>query len=159
MKGEVRDILVGSLTLVVLVAISVMSFAKSNLSEVGTYNIKATFSRIDGLLKGDEVRMGGIKIGTVVGERLTDTYRAVLTLRIDSSVELPRDTSAAINTEGLFGSKYIELEPGGDIEALKAGDSITMTQDSLVIEDLLDLIIGEAKAQRAKPATDAGKAN
>ena len=145
MKGEVRDILVGSLTLVVLVAISVMSFAKSNLSEVGTYNIKATFSRIDGLLKGDEVRMGGIKIGTVVGERLTDTYRAVLTLRIDSSVELPRDTSAAINTEGLFGSKYIELEPGGDIEALKAGDSITMTQDSLVIEDLLDLIIGEAK--------------
>ena len=159
MKGEVRDILVGSLTLVVLVAISVMSFAKSNLSEVGTYNIKATFSRIDGLLKGDEVRMGGIKIGTVVGERLTDTYRAVLTLRIDSSVELPRDTSAAINTEGLFGSKYIELEPGGDIEALKAGDSITMTQDSLVIEDLLDLIIGEAKAQRAKPATDAGKTN
>jgi len=159
MKAEVRDVVVGSLTLVVLVVISVMSFARSDLGEVGTYDIKASFSRIDGLLQGDEVRMGGIKIGTVVGQQLTDTYRAVLTLRIDSSVELPRDTSAAIHTEGLFGSKYIEMEPGGDIDVIKPGDAITMTQDSLVIEDLLDLIIGEAKSRRAKAGSAAGENN
>ena len=159
MKGEVRDILVGSLTLVVLVVVSIMSFAKSDIADVGTYDITAAFSRIDGLLLGDEVRMAGIKIGTVAKEKLTENYRAVLTLRLNSSVQLPKDTSAAIQTEGLFGSKFIELEPGGDTKVIKPGGSITMTQDSLVIEDLLNLIIGEAKAKRAQSAPDAGKAN
>jgi phospholipid/cholesterol/gamma-HCH transport system substrate-binding protein len=153
MNGEIREILVGSIALVVLVAVAVVSFMRSEIADGGTYDIKASFARIDGLVAGNEVRMGGIKIGTVAGEELTETFRAALTLRLASSVKLPRDTSAAIHTDGLFGSKYIELEPGGDMESIQPGGSITMTQDSVVVEDLLDLIIGEAKSKRAAEAS------
>ena len=59
------------------------------------------------------------------------------------------NTSAAIHTNGLFGSKFIVLEPGGEFDELTDGDSITYTQDSLVVEDLLELIITEGKARRA----------
>lgn len=152
MKGEIRDVVVGIVTLAVLAAVAVMSFARSDFPKTGTYDVIASFARIDGLLLGDEVRMGGIKIGTVARQELTENFRATLTLQINSDVVLPKDTSAAIHTEGLFGSKYIELDPGGDTDEIKPGGTIVMTQDSLVVEDLLEMIIGEAKVQRAKRA-------
>jgi len=77
-------------------------------------------------------------------------FTAVVILQISQPIKLPNDTSAAIHTDGLFGRKYISLEPGGDEEYLGSGDAITMTQDSVVVQDLLDLIIGEAKSKRAK---------
>jgi phospholipid/cholesterol/gamma-HCH transport system substrate-binding protein len=149
MNHEFRDVLVGMLTLAILALVSVMSFARSDLNPTGTYEIKAGFGRIDGLNPGDEVRLGGIRIGTVAGARLTDTYRAILTFSIYDGVEIPADSSAAIHTDGLFGSKFIDIEPGAE-EAMKPGGTITVTQDSVVVEDLLDLIIGEARAKDEK---------
>ena len=149
MNHEFRDVLVGMLTLAILVVVSIMSFTRSELNPTGSYAVEAGFGRIDGLLPGDEVRMGGIRIGTVAGERLTDNYRAILTLSINSDVEIPKDSSAAIHTDGLFGSKFIEVEPGGE-GPLKPGGAITVTQDSVVVEDLLELIIAEARAKHEK---------
>ena len=71
-------------------------------------------------------------------------------LRIDHKIQLPNGTTAAIHTDGFFGRKYIALEPGGDEEYFAIGDEITMTQDSVVVQDLLKLIIGEVKSKRAK---------
>ena len=64
--------------------------------------------------------------------------------------ELPLDTSAAIHTDGLFGSKFVVLEPGAEEDVLQSGDEFTYTQDAVVVSDLLDLIIAEGKAARAK---------
>lgn len=89
-------------------------------------------------------------VGKVSTLDLGDHYTAVVMMRIDNPIKVPNDTSAAIHTDGLFGRKYITLEPGGDEEYLGTGDEITMTQDSVVVQDLLELIIGEAKAKRAK---------
>lgn len=149
MNHEFRDVLVGMLTLAILALVSVMSFTRANLSPTGTYEIEAGFGRIDGLLSGDEVRMGGIRIGTVAREHLTENYRAILTLSIDNGINIPNDSSAAIHTDGLFGSKFIEIEPGGE-GPMKPGGEITITQDSVVVEDLLELIIAEARAKQAK---------
>ena len=104
---------------------------------------------------GDEVRIAGIKIGEVTGMRLGNDFSATVDMELSSGVQIPSDTSAAIHTEGLFGSKFIVLEPGAEEELVKAGESLTLTQDAVVVQDLLDLIIGEAKANRAKAA--AGK--
>ncbi len=116
----------------------------------GSYMVNATFNRVDGLFKGNDVRLGGIKIGFVEGESLDKNYRAIVAMQIDSGIELPDDTSAAIHTDGLFGSKYIVLEPGGSEEFLGNGDEITFTQDSVVVSDLLELIISQGKANRKK---------
>jgi ABC-type transporter Mla subunit MlaD len=90
--------------------------------------------------------------------RLGPNFEALVDLRIDNPVGLPTDTSAAIHTDGLFGSKHVVLVPGADDTELKAGGRIDLTQDSVVVTDLLDLIIGEAKANAAKREDELNKA-
>jgi phospholipid/cholesterol/gamma-HCH transport system substrate-binding protein len=150
MKEEVRHTFIGMATLVVVLLIAGISFSSSKIETPTGIAIKAVFNQIDGLSVGDDVRMGGVIIGEVTKMDLGEGYAAHVWLRINQSNKLPEDTSAAIHTDGLFGSKYITLEPGGDEAYLADGDEISMTQDSVVVQDILELIIGEAKAKRAK---------
>ncbi len=159
MQRTNREIAVGTLTVGLFIALSIWLSAQSGGATAtadGYYRLNAVFNKVDGLLPGDDVRLGGIRIGTVERQRLDDRYRAVLTLAIASDVALPVDTSAAIHTNGLFGSKFIVLEPGGDFDNLVDGDGILFTQDSLVVEDLLDLIINEGKARQRAAAAASG---
>lgn len=148
MNTESREILFGATTILVLVgALAVLSTGRSiAASQTGSYPVTATFNRVDGLLEGDVVRLGGIRVGRVEKAELDGNYRARLTFRIDGGVTLPTDTSAAIHTDGLFGSKFVALLPGGDDVAIKPGGAISFTQDALIVTELLDLIIAEGKA-------------
>jgi phospholipid/cholesterol/gamma-HCH transport system substrate-binding protein len=83
--------------------------------------------------------MAGVRIGRVVDIGFDpQSFEAVVTLRIDPRYDqLPEDTSAAILTSGLLGEKYVGLEPGGAMDTLGAGDTIQLTQSSLVLEQLI----------------------
>ncbi len=106
------------------------------------YQLTAQFDRIDGLDNGADVRIGGIKVGTVTSQTLDPaTYRARLSFTVQPDVELPLDTSAAIMSDGLLGGKYLSLEPGGDVEMLEPGDEISLTQSSVRLEDLIGQLI------------------
>ena len=156
-NSETREMLVGTATLLGLALVLVLSYAAAGISakaSVGSYSVTATFNRVDGLLAGDAVRMGGIDIGTVGAMHLDDDFRAVVTFRIESGVELPRDTSAAIHTDGLFGSKFVVLEPGGDENVMKSGDRIQFAQDSMIVTELLDLIISQGRQRLAGNAPE-----
>ena len=72
-------------------------------------------------------------------------------------IELPVDSSAAIHTDGLFGSKFVVIDPGGDLAILEDGDEIQYTQDAVIVEDLLDLIISEGKARLATASQPQGE--
>lgn len=146
-----REKTVGGLTFLALVLAIFISYAKSNEANNDLiYKVTATFSRIDGLLEESDVRMGGVRIGQVASTRLNENYRAVVTMNIDQNVRLPLDTSAAIHTDGLFGTKFIELEPGGEEDFIEDGGRIDMAQSSVVVEELLELIISEGKVKRAQ---------
>jgi phospholipid/cholesterol/gamma-HCH transport system substrate-binding protein len=146
-----REKTVGGLTFLALVLAIFISYAKSNEANNDLiYKVTATFSRIDGLLEESDVRMGGVRIGQVASARLNENYRAVVTMNIDQNVRLPLDTSAAIHTDGLFGTKFIELEPGGEEDFIEDGGRIDMAQSSVVVEELLELIISEGKVKRAQ---------
>lgn len=150
---ETREVAVGGLVLVLLALVFAYSYAGEKLrarAAPGGQLIDAVFNRVDGLLEGDSVQLGGIRIGVVHALGLDRNYRAIATLRIDPGVALPADTSAAIHTDGLFGAKFVVLEPGGDEKMLRSGDRITFTQDSVVVADLLDLIIAQGRARRAE---------
>ncbi|MGA0393717.1 MAG: MlaD family protein [Rhodospirillales bacterium] len=114
------------------------------------YRLTAAFNKVDGLFPGDAVRMGGIKIGIVESQKLDKNFRAVITFRINGNVKLPKDTSVAIHTDGLFGSKFVIFEPGGDETNLKDGDFINFAQDAVILSELLDLIISQGKANLKK---------
>ncbi len=155
MAPEKKEITAGGLAFVALVLLLGFVYVGRDLTAKAAsddYIVVATFNRIDGLVVGAPVRLGGIQIGTVDGQSLDVHYRAVSTLRIDSDVRLPTDTSVAIHTDGLFGSKYVVLEPGGDEDFLGDGDEIDFTQDAVIVAELLELIIAQGKANREKRA-------
>jgi len=156
-NNDNRDTLVGGLVMLVVVALFAVSYGGKDLSaqaNVGNYPVTAVFNRVDGLFEGDEVRLGGIRIGTVGAQELDKHFRAVVTLNIDSAVEVPIDSAAAIHTDGLFGSKFVVFEPGVEEELLTAGDSIQYTQGAVIVSELLGLIIDEGKARKDKAAAD-----
>ena len=155
MEQESRNAVVGGITLVVLVFLGVLAFSGIGSKAETGYLVKASFDKTDGLEIGGEVRIGGIPVGAVETLSLNKNFRAVVGLRILPGIEIPNDSAAAIHTDSLFGAKFITLDPGGG-DNLKSGGEITVTQGSLVLQDLLDLIIGQAKANRA-PQENKGK--
>lgn len=115
----------------------------------GVYDVVALFNQADGIGLHSEVRLSGIPIGQVVDYQLDPQFRAVVTLRLDLANELPDDTSAAIQTEGLFGAKYIELTTaGGGLGTIPSGERLDYTQDSVILESLLEKIVALAKIRR-----------
>ncbi len=112
------------------------------------YQIYARFNRTDGLLVGDLVRLAGMDIGRVVNAKLDDNFKAILTLEIKDSVKIPDDSSAAIVSSGIMGAKYIEIEPGGSEDFITNNGEFSYTQDAMVIEELIERIIGIGKAKR-----------
>ena len=104
--------------------------------------LSASFDRIDGLANGADVRIAGVKVGTVTESRIDpQSFAAVLTLKVDRSLKLPQDTSAEVTSEGLLGGKYVSLVPGGSDKLLADGGRITETQGSVSLESLLGRFI------------------
>ena len=149
---ELRSFAVGALAIVVFFGVLALSYFGTRMhgaAATDSNRIYAAFNRVDGLVVGDEVQLAGVPIGRVAAMTLQPNFQARLTLLVADDVPLPTDTSAAIHTDGLFGRKFVELEPGGDETLLGDGGVITYTQDSLIVGELLDLIIAEGRAQRA----------
>jgi phospholipid/cholesterol/gamma-HCH transport system substrate-binding protein len=152
-SSEIKQIVVGVAALVVLALVLIVVYGgadKEARAELAGYRVFATFNRVDGLAVGADVLVSGIPVGRVEGMDLDRDFRARVTMRIDRGVELPIDTAAAIHTDGLFGSKFVILDPGGDEKMLNDGSDIEFTQGSVVVSDLLDLIIREGKATRSE---------
>lgn len=151
--SETFTMVVGGLTVLALLATVGLSYGSSARKSVKDgYRVEALFNRIDGLAPNALVHLGGMRVGTVIGQSLEGDFRAKIVMLLDGGVKLPADTSAAIQTDSLFGDKLVVLEPGGDGEFIKPGGRITMTQDPLIVEELLELIISQGKQRRAKAA-------
>jgi phospholipid/cholesterol/gamma-HCH transport system substrate-binding protein len=151
------EIVVGGLILAVVALFFVASYSGVQLAHATGYAVLAGFNRVDGLADGNEVRLSGVRVGYVESQQLDPYFRAVLTMRIEPGIELPVDSSAAIHTDGLFGSKFVVIDPGGDLAILEDGDEIQYTQDAVIVEDLLDLIISEGKARLATASQPQGE--
>ncbi len=154
-RDEIREIVAGTAALIAVLALIFFSYRANRESAripAAGYRINATFNHVSGIGPGSPVEVAGIPVGAVEAMSLQPDYRARVTMRIDSGIVLPRDTAAAIHTDGLFGGKFLVLDPGGEEATLGDGSTIAFTQDAVVISDLLDLIISEGRAARAAGA-------
>tara|TARA_R110002096_G_scaffold97354_5_gene217101 strand:- start:9522 stop:9968 length:447 start_codon:yes stop_codon:yes gene_type:complete len=101
-------------------------------------NLKASFRSADGISTGTDVRMAGVKIGTVSSLRLDpESFRAVLTLNLREDLKIPDDSGVAVSQEGLLGGSFVEVLPGGSDFALKEGSEFLDTQGSVSLVSLL----------------------
>ena len=138
MGKNLSESLLGAGVLVGAVIFLLFAYSKSGLKKFDGYEVSAKFDRIDGLTEGSDVKMSGIKIGSVVAQELDGTtYLANLKLNVNKDVLLPRDSSIRVASNGLLGEKYLSITPGGEEEMIKPGGEITHTQGSV---DLLSLV-------------------
>ncbi len=118
------------------------------------YPVQAAFTNAQGVMVGTDVKLGGVKVGTVSKLELDPvSYMAVATLTIDDKVKLPLDSSATIRSESLMGGKFLALEPGGDEATIPAGGKLEHTQSTADLEQLLGQAI---YSMSQKPAASEG---
>ena len=139
MRNNLLESLIGFV--VILVAIIFFTYSYSMMGKKSpskTYEITAVFNEVSGLISGSDVRLSGIKVGSVSSQTLDiDTFEAVVSMQISNDIKIPTDSSAKISSEGLLGGNYISIEPGGSDEILIDGDVIEFTQGSI---DLIGLL-------------------
>ena len=137
MARNIVETIVGAIVLCVAIAFGVYAFTATDASTPKGYDISARFSRVDGLKRGADVTMAGIKVGTVTAMELDKDYYAVVRLSIRNDIKLTTDTFAKVISESLLGGMSITLEPGGDEKFLGPGSLITKTQGAVPFTDLL----------------------
>ena len=151
-KDETKNLKVGlCVVIMIILAVFIVAISRKDISHKdggSYYKVYARYNRTDGLLVGDLVRLAGMDIGRVVAARLDDNFKAILTLELNENVKIPDDSSAAIVSSGIMGKKYIEIEPGGSEDMLTNDSEFAYTQDAMVIEELIERIIGIGKAKR-----------
>jgi phospholipid/cholesterol/gamma-HCH transport system substrate-binding protein len=147
MRRNIIETVMGAVVLVVAVVFVVIAFKSTSVGDVSGYHVSVEFDDISGLTNGTDVRMAGVKIGTVESQALDpDTYFAEVVLNIDDTIRLPMDTSARIIPEGLLGGNYVALEPGAEEDMISQdGDgSIQYAQGAINVVDLLGRFIFSA---------------
>ena len=109
-------------------------------SEKRGYHVTADFDNIGDLKVGSPVTMAGVSVGEVESIRLDPkTFQAVVGVRVYPKYnQIPDDSFASIQTQGLLGGKYIGLSPGGSETFLKEGSRIDQTQSAIVLESLIN---------------------
>lgn len=138
MGSKTVETIIGAIVIAVAVGFLYFGYTSTSQGSLTGYTVSATFNRVDGLAVGTDVRMSGIKIGTVSALSLNPkSYLAVAHLTIDSGVQLPADSSVKITSSGLLGNSYLSVTPGGADKMIPPGGAIANTQGSV---DLMSLI-------------------
>jgi phospholipid/cholesterol/gamma-HCH transport system substrate-binding protein len=149
------ETLMGAVVLLVAGAFLVFAYNATNVRTVGGYEVVARFDRVDGLARGADVKMSGIKIGSVVDQRLDpEKFLAIVRMSIDPAIKLPIDTVAQVASEGLLGGSFVALVPGGDDKIIPAGGEIRFTQAPVNLVQLLGKFMfgqGEKEGGGATP--------
>ena len=141
MKKKPVETIMGLVVLVVALLFLIFAYRVSDLQVVKGYTLSAEFMKVGGLSIGSDVRINGIKVGTVTAQKLKDDYTVDIIFSISKDVKLPKDSTVSIVSDGLMGDKFVKIEPGNSAEYLTEGDSFTKTKDFKTLEDMVGEII------------------
>lgn len=147
---------------VIAVAAAFLVYAMLGAGEINTggYPLRAQFSSVGGLTVGADVKIAGVVIGHVASEQLDPiTYAAIVGLAINKDIKVPQDSSASVTSDGLLGGSYVAVSPGGSDTMLSPGQTFSVTQSAINIQDLLGkFIFSMGNGTPAKAAQASGQA-
>lgn len=159
MNRNAVETVMGAVVLVVAAVFLFFAYTTSQVQTVHGYELTAKFANVDGLKEGSDVRISGIKIGSIVSQTLDpQTFQAVVTVSVDPSVKLATDSIAEVTSSGLLGDKYISIEPGNEEAIIPPGGSITHTQAAMNLENLIGQLIYSQSQSAGTKKPDAGAA-
>lgn len=139
MASNATEIIVGGLVLAGAIGFAVYAGQAAGVSRSsGGYELSASFRSLEGVSVGTDVRLAGVKIGTVTQMDLDlERYRAQTTVSIQNDVPIPDDSAIIISSEGLLGGNFVEIMPGGSPFYFEPGDEFTDTQGAVSLISLL----------------------
>jgi phospholipid/cholesterol/gamma-HCH transport system substrate-binding protein len=142
MRRNVIETVLGAVVLLVAGVFLAFAYSSADLRPVAGYKISARFNAVDGLTVGSDVRVGGVKIGSVVGQNIDlESYQAVVVMSIRPDIGLPEDSVAMVSSEGLLGGKYIRIDPGASEKHLADGSTLAETRGIVSLEEMLGKVI------------------
>jgi phospholipid/cholesterol/gamma-HCH transport system substrate-binding protein len=158
MSRNVIETVMGGVVLVIAALFLVFAYTTAQVRATSGYEVTAEFDRVEGIREGTDVRISGIKVGSIVSQTLDPkTYLAIVRLSIDPDIKLPTDSVAQIASSGLLGDKYMSLVPGADEETIPPGGKIARTQSPMSLENLIGQYIFSQGGAGQKKDGDAGK--
>ncbi|PCJ04725.1 MAG: outer membrane lipid asymmetry maintenance protein MlaD [Rhodobacteraceae bacterium] len=139
MSQNITEVLVGGVVLAAAVSFAVFAGQATGLSSGGAdYQLNASFRSIEGVGVGTDVRLAGVKIGTVTEITLNpQTFRADTNFSVLKTIEIPDDSAVVVSSEGLLGGNFVEIMPGGSPFNFEPGDEIEDTQGAVSLITLL----------------------
>lgn len=139
MKKDILETVIGFTVLIIaLFFITYMYRVDHSVNEDSGYILYAKFQNAEGITKGSDVMMAGVKIGNVEKMSLNrETFYAELKLRVENDIQIPKDSQAAIVSSGFLGNKFISIIPGAEDGDLSDKDQIKYTQSSVNLESLI----------------------
>ncbi len=149
------EVFAGAVVLAVAIGFLAYAMGGSALTGgAGSYPLKASFRSVEGIKVGSDVRLAGVKVGTITALSLNpETYFADAVVQVENAVQLPDNSAILISSEGLLGGNFVELVPGGSPDILAPGDEIEDTQGSVSLLTLLMKWVGGQSSDA--PATGA----
>ncbi|WP_299283204.1 outer membrane lipid asymmetry maintenance protein MlaD [uncultured Tateyamaria sp.] len=140
MAENTAEVLVGGVVLAAAIGFAVYGAQVAGLGNAGaaTYPLNASFRSLEGVTVGTDVRLAGVKVGTVTDVDLNpETYRADTIVSLRATTQIPDDSAIVISSEGLLGGNFVEIVPGGSPFYYEPGDEITDTQGAVSLISLL----------------------
>jgi phospholipid/cholesterol/gamma-HCH transport system substrate-binding protein len=165
MGHNIFETILGAVVLALGGLFMVFAYSSADLNKVKGYTITANFPMVDGIKDGTDVKMNGVKIGSVQKLNLntepgSNQFLVTVTMTIESKIQLPTDSIALVSSESLLGGKYMSLEPGVDETIIKTDGTgrVTHTQAPMRLDDLIGQLIysnkrGESSASSAAETT------
>jgi phospholipid/cholesterol/gamma-HCH transport system substrate-binding protein len=159
MSRNLIETVLGAVVLVVAALFLFFAYTTSQVRAVAGYQLTAEFERIDGIRDGSDVRIAGVKVGSVIGAKLDPkTFLATLHISIAHKYKLPDDTVAEIVSSSLLGDKYMALVPGGSDKIIPPGGRIKYTQAPASLENLIGQMIYSPPGGQQQPGGKAAPA-
>lgn len=159
MQRNLIETLVGAAVLLVAAGFAWYAVTTSAVRSGDGYQIVAQFDRVGGITAGSDVRISGIKVGTVSNVALDPkTYMAEVRIQLPTSIRVPVDTVAQITSEGLLGSNFLSLVPGAADEMLPANGRVRYAQGPVDLMQMLGRFIFSVGEQQGGPKPESSAA-
>jgi len=153
------ETVLGAVVLLVAALFLVFAYSSADLRKIEGYTVSANFPMVDGLKEGTDVKVNGVKVGSIAAMQLLtepgpSQFLVKVTMTILPAVHLPVDTIAMAASESLLGGKYMSLEVGVEDDMIKTDGTgkLTRAQAPMRLDDLIGQLIYSKKSDNAAPA-------
>jgi phospholipid/cholesterol/gamma-HCH transport system substrate-binding protein len=151
-QNNIAETIIGALVIAVAVGFMAFIYTRTGSGSLSGYEINARLPKVDGLGIGTDVRLSGIKIGTVTDLALDPkTYLVTVHMNIRDDIKVPADSSVLVTSAGFLGSQYLSITPGGDDKMMVAGGFFESVQGSIDVMNLVGRFATGANTSNEPP--------